>query len=124
MDVGEVAYGQVADDLDELDDKIEDVQQTMHNFYQTEHSSKREERIFTTEQGLERKIKKYAEQADDIASSYGEIEVTASPGERGYHWQRAVAEEIARIKNRAHFLQRLEDAYPDLNGLEDLPPLY
>lgn len=112
----------LATDLATLDSYIEDVQQTLHNYYNTESSHKGSNTLFTTQIAVERKIERYAEKASAIEDVYDEFEMTVEPDNPSYQWHRAKAEDIARIKNRATYLEQLRDAFPeDMDDLHDLP---
>lgn len=114
----------LATDLATLDSYIEEVQQTLHNYYDTESSHKGSGTLFTTQIAVERTIERYAEKATEIEQRYDDFEPTIEPEDPAYQYQRAKAEDIARIKNRTAYLQELHDHFPDEMEKFEGGPLY
>lgn len=111
-------------DLEAVDSMIDDLQQTLHRYFNTEHSDKRGETLFVTETAVRRKIQRYSRDTERLLESYDPVEVTAEPGTPAYEYERALAEDITKLENRAAYLDELEDAFPDAMDELDGLPLY
>lgn len=109
-------------DLEAVDAMIDDLQQTLHRYFNTEYSDTSGRTLFVTETAVRRKIQRYAQDTERLLESYDPVEVTAEPGTPAYEYERALAEDITKLENRAVYLSELEDAFPDsMDEIEGLP---
>lgn len=115
MDWDAVDEREVMRDLRELRNRQHDA------IYLLEAYGKRE----GVEEAVQDRLDRYAGEAEEVEERYTPMPRVSVPQHHEDHrFQVVVCESIAKIRNHAHHLQELAEAFPELEELEGSGPRY